>query len=345
MLNRFSRKWHKTCANGAKPSCMKKSILLPLFTVFISASCFGQVSYTTSCEIRNGTGYGSVNNHKDAFDIDGTVWFYFYDSTGTLIGSEDEYEYEYVSARSTEEIEYTTAPTNACKCTFDVSSAAKVQNSFQPSSSPQAATTGPVITPSNLNGVSYTTTCKITNGTAYGYVNNLKTAFEIDGKVWFHFYDSNGRFIDSEDEYEAENISSQSTEEIEHTTAPTNACKCTFDVTAAIKAPQAAAPTPTPAPTPAPVPATALPNTPTYTTSCEIRNGTAYGYVHNLRDNFEIDGYVWFYFYDSAGNFVDSEDEYEYEYVSSRTTEEVETTTAPANACKCAFEVNQAIKK
>jgi hypothetical protein len=41
---------------------------------------------------------------------------------------------------------------------------------------------------------------------------------------------------------------------------------------------------------------------------------------------------------------VDSEDDYEYEYVSSRSSEEIENMRAPTDACKCVFEIDQAIK-
>ncbi|MCG8577440.1 MAG: hypothetical protein MI810_21340 [Flavobacteriales bacterium] len=188
---------------------------------------------------------------------------------------------------------------------------------------------------------SYTTSCEIKNGRAYGYVHNHKNSFTIDGDVWFYFYDANGHFIDSEDEYEYEYVSSKSSEEIEDTNAPSNACSCTFDVRHATDAPST---------TITPYPTTTTPQAPistpqaTYTTSCEIKNGRAYGYVHNHKGSFEIDGDVWFYFYDANGHFLDSEDEYEYEYVSSKTTEEIEDTNIPMNTKSCYFEIKDAIK-
>lgn len=205
---------------------MKKNILLLLFAVTITITGFAQVSYTTSCEIKNGTAYGYVHNLREHFEIDGTVWFYFYDTTGRFISSEDEYEYEYVSSRSTEEIEYTTAPGGTCSCIFDIKEAIKT---------PQAAAPAPTPVPATPKTPTYTTSCEIKNGTAYGYVNNLRESFEIDGKVWFYFYDAQGNVLDSEDEYEYEYVSSQSTEEIEYTTAPARACSCQFDVAGAIK--------------------------------------------------------------------------------------------------------------
>ncbi len=201
---------------------MKKTILMCLV---ISINSFAQVSYSTFCKIKDGRAYGSVNNYENSFEIDGNVWFHFYDSQGRLIDSEDEYEYEYVSSSSSEEIEYTAAPTNACSCNFDIKTATKegnYQNTFdQPSH--------------GLDKESYSTTCEIRNGTAYGNVNNYENSFEIDGNVWFHFYDSQGRLINSEDEYEYEYVSSKSWEEIEYTTAPANACKCDFEIKKAIR--------------------------------------------------------------------------------------------------------------
>ncbi|TND08079.1 MAG: hypothetical protein FD123_2633 [Bacteroidetes bacterium] len=203
---------------------VKKNILF-LFAVCIIVPCFGQASYTTSCEIRNGTAYGYVHNHKNSFEINGYVWFYFYDSTGRLLTSEDEYEYEYVSSKTSEEIEHTNAPANACSCAFDVSNAVKSQNSPQP---------GDTIPTADQGKKNYTTTCEIRNGIAYGYVRNHENSFEINGYVWFHFYDSAGRFLKSEDEYEYEYVSSKTSEEIEHTTAPVNACSCFFEIKDAI---------------------------------------------------------------------------------------------------------------
>lgn len=339
---------------------MKKNILLLLFTATISAASFGQVSYTTSCEIKNGTAYGYVHNHKDAFDIDGQVWFHFYDTTGTFISSEDEYESEYVSSKSSEEIEHTSAPAKACKCTFDVSAATKAQNTFGQHDHPIVVSANPIVTtgatvfPADPNAAAYSTSCVIKNGTAYGSVNNLRESFEIDGNVSFYFYDAGGRYLSGKDEYEYEYVSSRSTEEIEHTSAPGGACTCSFEIKNAIKAPKPVVtapapvpnPFPTPTPTPAPTPAQTPPaKEPNYTTSCEIRNGTAYGYVNNLGDSFDIDGTLWFYFYDKNGKFIRSEDEYEFEWVSSRSTEEIEHTSAPSDACSCKFEVSGAIKK
>lgn len=91
----------------------------------ISVNSFAQVSYSTVCKIKDGKAYGYVNNYENSFEIEGSVWFYFYDSQGRLIDSEDEYEYEYVSSQTWEEIEYTSAPANACKCHFEINKALK----------------------------------------------------------------------------------------------------------------------------------------------------------------------------------------------------------------------------
>ena len=209
---------------------MKTTTLL--FILLISTSCFAQITYSTRCEIKNGTAYGYVDNLGtyvndvgNVFTINGTVWFHFYDNTGRFIKSEDEQEWKFISYRSSEEIEHTTAPLNSNQCHFDIKEAIKEETN-------QDATKG--VTP-NVSNEPYSTSCELKNGVAYGYVHNRDDSFQINGTVWFHFYDCNGKFIESEDEQESENVWSKSTEEIEHTTAPSRACKCTFDVKEAVK--------------------------------------------------------------------------------------------------------------
>lgn len=184
------------------------------FFLMFSANAFAAPSYSTTCSIEGSTAKGGVNNHGDSFEIDGDVLFYFYDASGRFIDSEDEYEYENVSSRSWEEIETTSAPSNAASCNFDVSGAIKGETQVP---------------------VSYTTTCELRDGKAYGGVNNHSDAFEIDGDVLFYFYDSRGRLIDTENEYEYEYISSRSWEEVEYTSAPSSAVSCNFDIAGAIK--------------------------------------------------------------------------------------------------------------
>lgn len=201
-----------------------KRTLISLFVCITVIPVIGQTSYVTSCEIRNGTAYGYVNNHADGFEINGYVWFTFFDSTGRMVAKEDEFEYEYVSSKSTEEIEYTSAPHQACRCSFDVSTATTAQTTAQTTDS---------VAPANSE-LSYSTTCAIRNGTAYGTVHNYGDGFSVSGDLWFYFYDSTGVLIDSEDEFEFEYISSDSTEEVEYTSAPSGACRCSFVIRGAV---------------------------------------------------------------------------------------------------------------
>jgi hypothetical protein len=183
--------------------------------------------------------------------------------------------------------------------------------------------------------VSYSTLCKIQDGKAYGYVNNYQNGFEVNGTVSFYFYDCNGRLIDTDDSYEYEYVSYQSSEEVDYTRAPDKACDCYFDIQKA----------------------TTVSNNQngfnqpsnhcdkkSYATLCEIRDGKAYGSINNYENSFEVNGTVSFYFYDCNGRLIDTDDSYEYEYVSSRSSEEIDRTSAPADACKCYFEVDKAIK-
>lgn len=200
-----------------------KTITL-LFILFFSTTGFAQANYTTRCEIKNGTAYGYVDNLGSSFQIDGTVWFHFYDNTGRFIKSKNEQESEFITFKSSEEIENTSVPLSATQCHFDIKEAIKDESN-------QDVKKGLT---SNFSNESYSTSCELKNGVAYGYVHNRDDSFQIDGTVWFHFYDCNGRFIESEDELESEHVWSKSTEEIEHTTAPSRACKCTFDVKEAV---------------------------------------------------------------------------------------------------------------
>lgn len=176
--------------------------------------------YTTRCEIKNGEAYGYVDNLGTSFQIDGTVWFHFYDDTGRFIESEDEQEYEFVTFKSSEEIEHTRIPLNANQCFFDIKEAIKEENYHKNSNGPSF----------NPYTSTYSTSCEIKDGVAHGYVNNRDDSFYIEDTVWFHFYDCNGNFIESEDEHEIELVWSKSIEEIEHTEAPSEACSCTFEV-------------------------------------------------------------------------------------------------------------------
>ena len=210
-----------------------KTITSCFILFLISYTSFGQVSYTTSCKIEDGEAHGYVHNHKDAFTVNGTVWFYFYDKDGVLFDSEDEREYEYISYCDTEEVEYTSAPSEAYSCSFDVSTATDVKNEYEQKQ--EGFSNGHHELERPKSGVVYNTSCKIKDGTAHGYVHNHKDHFRISGKVWFYFYDKDGDFIDSEDEYESELVWRESTEEIETTSAPSDACSCFFEVKDAIE--------------------------------------------------------------------------------------------------------------
>lgn len=195
------------------------------FILFFATTCLAQTNYSTRCEIKNGTAYGYVDNFGNTFQINGTVWFHFYDNSGRFIKSENEQELETISFKSVEEVEHTTTPLNATQCYFDIKEAVKEEINQDVT---QGLTT-------NFSNESYSTSCELKNGIAYGYVHNRTESFQINGTVWFHFYDCNGKFIKSKDEQETEHVWLKSTEEIEHTTAPTRACKCTFDVKEATK--------------------------------------------------------------------------------------------------------------
>jgi len=102
--------------------------LLPLILFFFALNIFAAFStspnthYSTSCRIRDGKAFGYVHNSGDAFEINGYVWFTFYDENRLQVYQDDEYEYEYISARSSELVEYTKVDyySKAKWCTLDI---------------------------------------------------------------------------------------------------------------------------------------------------------------------------------------------------------------------------------
>ncbi len=175
----------------------------------------GQPRYTTTCEIRDGVAYGSVNNSGSSFTIDGDVLFSFFNSDGRFLGRESDHEYEFVSTHSVEEIDHVRAPSNAVSCGFDVANA--------------------IVGATPQPPASYATRCEIRDGRGYGSVNNFGPAFTIDGALDFQFFNSSGRLLTEETEYEYEYVSSHSTEEIDFTRAPSNATSCAFSIARAIR--------------------------------------------------------------------------------------------------------------
>lgn len=201
-----------------------------------------------------------------------------------------------------------------------------------PAPAPAVRPERPAVKTRDGRTLKYFTSCRMDGGTARGYVNNAGDAFTIDGYVWFYFFDRSGNLVDKEDEYEYEYVSRGENEEVEYTNAPSGAETCSFNIDGAIE---------TDGEPDSPPPPPGL----NYATRCLLDSGTARGWVHNVGDPFEIDGYVWFYFFDEDGRLMDDEDEYEYEYVSRGEDEEVEYTSAPSDARSCAFKIDKAIKR
>jgi hypothetical protein len=199
-----------------------KSLILIITSVLLLNSN-DKPNYSPQCEIRDEIAYGSVSNKGESFSISGDVWFYFYDCKGELVRSIREYESEFISRKSTEQIEHTKAPDRSCSCVFDITKA--IEENIEESVTKESIV---------KERVNYLTTCNIIDGKGKGSITSYRESFTIEGDVWFYFYDCDGNLIDSEDEYEYEYISSNSTEEIEETSAPSKACSCTFEVKGAI---------------------------------------------------------------------------------------------------------------
>jgi hypothetical protein len=201
---------------------MKHLFTLALLLPFCSTLSAQDHQYQSTCSLRDGRAYGYINNFRDALTVDGEVWFHFYDCNGNFLSSEDEWEYEYVSDGSREEIEYTRAPSGACSCEFHPESAVREVNDAQ---------RFPPACPSN----SFSTSCKMVDGYGRGYLAALNSDITVDGTVWFYFYDCNGDFLGSEDESEYEYVSRGDQEEVEYSRAPSGSCTCVFEVKGAIR--------------------------------------------------------------------------------------------------------------
>lgn len=201
---------------------MKTFLLSPLLLLFVFP-LRAQLNYSTSCELRDGQAHGFINNYRQAFDVDGTQWFYFYDCEGRLLGSADEYEFEHVSRGVREELEQTKAPSNACYCEFHPEEAIK---------DPGQPAPGSGYPPQNKQ---YTTDCEMRDGKAYGYAVALRGNLTIDGNIYFYFYDASGNYVSTEKDYEFEYLSSGDREEIENVYAPRGACRCSLVVDEAVR--------------------------------------------------------------------------------------------------------------
>jgi hypothetical protein len=84
---------------------------------------------------------------------------------------------------------------------------------------------------------------------------------------------------------------------------------------------------------------------PRYSTRCEIREGTGYGYVTNHgRERLRLRGRIYWYFYDEDGDEVDDDRDRISERISRGDTELVDEEDAPDDAVSCAIDVSEAVE-
>lgn len=178
-------------------------------------------------------------------------------------------------------------------------------------------------------GVDYQTFCTIEAGKAKGYVSVTSyDSLTISGYVTFRTFDEDGDLIDTERTYEYAYIY-HDTELVSEVDVDRDARFCSFDVSQAVDDDDD---DDTPPP----------PNPADYNTHCEIRNGTAYGYVTVRSGALTVSGWVTLRIFDEDGDQIDEERSYEYEYIYSDTrlvTEE----DVDDDARFCSLDVSEAV--
>ncbi|MDA9563837.1 hypothetical protein N9R81_04080 [Flavobacteriales bacterium] len=196
---------------------MKTTLLFALLTY--STFTFSQANYSTSCVIRDGDAIGIVQNHGTGFSISGPVSFCFFNSSGFQTTTRTRHTNEYISHKSTEEVEDVSASATAKSCRFDISQAIE---------EPQPSCTKKVIR--------YTTNCKIEDGKAIGIVESFRDSFWIRGYVQYYLYDCDGDLIDVEKDRTTDLILSNDIEEINlFGSINDDACSCRFVIENAVE--------------------------------------------------------------------------------------------------------------
>lgn len=171
----------------------------------------------------------------------------------------------------------------------------------------------------------YSTSCRMDDYYAYGIVTNhsRKTKLIIDGDVQFRFYDEDGDETGNAEENGSETISRGDSEEVAKHYYPNDTKTCQFEVYEAARwegeddeAQQ-------------------------LSSSCDIRNGKAYGYIHNGgRTSVRVSGRVTWYFYEDDGDEAGSDSDRVTETIGGGDTELVAETSAPHKASSCSLDIS-----
>jgi len=169
----------------------------------------------------------------------------------------------------------------------------------------------------------YSTRCALKDGKGYAYVTNHgRERLSLRGRIYWYFYDADGREIDDDRDRISERISRGDTEMVDEEDAPADAKSCTVDVSEAVEGEDGDG---------------------DYSAGCELRDGRGVGFI-TVRNTASIrfSGRVTYYFYDSRGRETDSERDRISIRVHRNDREEVGDVNAPSDAVSCSLDVSEA---
>lgn len=175
--------------------------------------------YSTDCRMDDYYAYGLVSNHSRSrsLEVDGSVYFFFFDKGGTRIGNARENGSKTVWRGRTEEVQKHYYPKDTASCSFEVSEAVRWEGG------------------GGSGGAPYSTDCSLRGGRAYGYVYNRGTeTLRVSGRVTYTFYESDGDEAGSETDRPHVSIRRGEREAIGDVSAPRRAASCSLDVSEAL---------------------------------------------------------------------------------------------------------------
>lgn len=175
--------------------------------------------YSTGCRMDDYYAYGMVSNHSRSrsLEVDGPVYFFFFDKDGRRNGDTRERGSKTVRRGRTEEVQKHYYPKDTASCSFEVSEAVTWEGG------------------GGSDGAPYTTDCSVRDGKAYGYVYNRgDETLRVSGRVTYTFYESDGDQVDTETDRVHVSVRRGRREEVGDVSAPRRAAACSLDVSEAV---------------------------------------------------------------------------------------------------------------
>lgn len=172
----------------------------------------------------------------------------------------------------------------------------------------------------------YSTRCELKDGKGYGFVTNHgRERLSLRGRIYWYFYDADGREIDDDRDRISERISRGDTEMVDEEDAPSDAKSCAIDVSEAVEDGEGGD------------------DDGDYSASCELRDARGVGFI-TVRNasSIRFSGRVTYYFFDARGRETDKERDRISIRVRRNDREEVGSVSAPADAASCSLDVSEA---